>query len=210
VAAHDMETRRRLIEVAATLFAERGFNGVTVREICGAAAANVAAVNYHFRDKFGLYLEVVQAAIEAMRGTNAAALQAADGMPAEERLHAYVQRYLHILIGTQRTSWIHQLLAHEFHDPTPALDLVVEQVIRPRLAYLSDIVATMMACPPADERVRHAVASVQGQCLLYARNPVGVRLTPDWPTTPAAVDRLAEHITEFSIAGIRRMAAARR
>src|SRR5271167_3458241 len=62
----NLETRRRLLNVGAELFAEHGFNHVTVREICQAAGANVAAVNYHFRDKLGLYKEVVETAAEAM------------------------------------------------------------------------------------------------------------------------------------------------
>src|SRR6185503_1763624 len=65
----DRETRERLIESATRLFAERGFGKVTVREICKAARANVAAVNYHFGGKTGLYDEVVQSAIRTMHGT---------------------------------------------------------------------------------------------------------------------------------------------
>ena len=68
----DRETRQRLLHVAERLFAERGFRYVTVREICRAAGANVAAVNYHFGDKLGLYREIVQSAVERMRATSAA------------------------------------------------------------------------------------------------------------------------------------------
>ena len=57
----ERETRQRLIESATRLFAERGFAKVTVREICKAARANVAAVNYHFGGKNGLYQEIVHA-----------------------------------------------------------------------------------------------------------------------------------------------------
>ena len=53
----DPRTRARLLKAAEQLFAERGFRKVTVREICHAAKANVAAVNYHFGDKLGLYRE---------------------------------------------------------------------------------------------------------------------------------------------------------
>ena len=60
----DAETRERLIEAGERLFAQQGFKRVTVREICRAARANVAAVNYHFGDKLGLYREVLQGAIK--------------------------------------------------------------------------------------------------------------------------------------------------
>ena len=45
---------------AARLFADRGFAPVTVRDICRRARANVAAVNYHFGGKHGLYTAVMQ------------------------------------------------------------------------------------------------------------------------------------------------------
>ena len=62
----DVETHGRLLDAAARLFAARGFKDVTVREICRAARANVAAVNYHYRDKEGLYREVLGKAIDTM------------------------------------------------------------------------------------------------------------------------------------------------
>ena len=64
---HATATRARLLTAAIDLFAERGFESVTVREICQQASADVAAVNYHFRDKLGLYLAVLGTAIDHMR-----------------------------------------------------------------------------------------------------------------------------------------------
>jgi AcrR family transcriptional regulator len=49
------QTRQRLLDVAETLFAEHGFAATSVRDITSAAACNLAAVNYHFRDKQNLY-----------------------------------------------------------------------------------------------------------------------------------------------------------
>ena len=54
------ETRQRLLQAAAEVFAARGFRQATVREICRRAQANLAAVNYHFRDKEGLYADVLE------------------------------------------------------------------------------------------------------------------------------------------------------
>jgi len=52
--AIEQETRERLLAEGARLFAARGYAGVTVRAICRAAHANVAAINYHFHGKRGL------------------------------------------------------------------------------------------------------------------------------------------------------------
>jgi len=51
-------TPERLVAAAERLFAERGFNGVSVREIAAAAAVNPASVGYYFRGKEGLLAEV--------------------------------------------------------------------------------------------------------------------------------------------------------
>jgi len=202
--ADDHETRRRLLETAAELFADRGFEGVTVREICRAARANVAAVNYHYGDKLGLYAEVVQAAIDAMRETGAAAMQA-EGPP-EERLRTFIHVHVERIVGKAQGSWIHRLMNREMESPTPELDRVVEHGIRPRIAYLSGIVAELMGCSASDDRVARTVGSIQGQFLIYARSAILTRLMPRWRPTPAALAELADHIAEFSIAGIRGLA----
>src|SRR4029079_16891983 len=125
---------------ATRLFAERGFRKVTVREICREARANVAAVNYHFGDKLGWSRDVLSAAIDTMRGTTDAARAAGAGGTPEQRLRAYVLVFLQRVLGNDDDSWIHQLMAQEMIDPTPALDAVADQVIRPRLAYVGEIV----------------------------------------------------------------------
>lgn len=52
--------RERLLREAARLFAERGVDGVSTREICAAAGVNPGAIHYHFGDKDGLYAEVLR------------------------------------------------------------------------------------------------------------------------------------------------------
>jgi TetR/AcrR family transcriptional regulator, regulator of cefoperazone and chloramphenicol sensitivity len=187
------------------LFAARGFKRVTVREICRAARANVAAVNYHFGDKLELYCEVVRTAVSTMRSTSAAAQEAGAGGTAEEKLRAYIHVFIEQVGGSSRTAWIHQLMSWELANPTPALDLVVQQVIRPRVEYLSGLVAELLSCPLDDERVGRCAISIHG-CILLFRNPVLTRLYPDM-LTPAAIDSFADHIASFVVAGIRGMRA---
>ena len=199
----DRVTRDRVVGVAARLFASRGFKKVTVREICRSAQVNVAAVNYHFGNKLGLYRSILENAVEAMRETNEAARLAGEGRPAEEKLRAFVQVYVQRMAGSRQNSWIQPLMSREIADRTAAIDLIVERVLRPRATYLAGIVAEMLECAVTDQRVAHVVTCVQAQCLAFVPNPVTNRLNPDLERTPDALDTVAEHITSFSLAGIR-------
>src|ERR1700730_6304890 len=58
-------TREKRLEAAGRVFVKRGYYPATVRQICMKAGANVAAVNYHFRDKLGLYTEVLEQSVRA-------------------------------------------------------------------------------------------------------------------------------------------------
>jgi AcrR family transcriptional regulator len=197
----DTETRGRLLKAAERLFADRGFKRVTVRDICRAARANVAAVNYHFGDKLGLYREVLQSAIDAMRATNDAAREAGEGQTAEEQLRRYIAVFIRKLLG-QGSDTVHKLVTREMNDPTPALDALVEQGVRPRVEYLSGLIAEIIGCEPTDQRVLRCVASVQAQSIAYLPNPISARLGLINKPTAANLAEIADHIAEFSLAGV--------
>ena len=202
MSGRDLETRERLLRTAARLFADRGFKRVTVRAICQAARANVAAVNYHFGNKLGLYGDVLKVAIEALQATTDAARQEGMHCGAEEKLRRFVLVYLRALLSTP-DDWIHRLINREIADPTPALDTFVEQGLRPRMEYLRGVVADLLDCALDDPRVMRAVISVQAQSVAYLPNAIGTRLGLKARMSPAEIDDLAGHIAEFSLAGIR-------
>jgi AcrR family transcriptional regulator len=196
----DLETRERLIDASARLFAERGYSKVTVREICQRAHANVAAVNYHFGGKTGLYDEVVSAAIRTMQKTTEEIRDAGATRKADEQLAIFVRIFLSRVME-HRDGWIHHLMMQEISDPTPALDRVVKSVVRPRMAYLASVVARLLDCDADDPRVQHCVMSVQSQCLAMLNDRVA-QFQP-FTMTPRRITALADHITKFSLAGIR-------
>ena len=202
----DKETRERLLSTAERLFADRGFSKVTVREICKSARANVAAVNYHFNGKKGLYDEVVRSAIKTMQSTTDLIREAGAGNSADDQLAAYISIFLKRVVAA-RDSWIHQLMMRELSDPTPALDQVVKKVILPRMAYLREVLAAMFDCDPADPRVERCAMSVQAQCLALLSHPVA-SLRPK-TMTDRELGLMAQHIAQFSLGGVRAIAKTR-
>jgi AcrR family transcriptional regulator len=204
----DRATRDRLLRTAARLFADRGFKAVTIRDICRTARANVASVNYHFGDKLGLYREVLQLAVERLRSVTVEARQAGVGCGPEDKLRRFIHIHLHRILD-ERSGWIHHLVDREIADPTPALDALVDQGMRPRIDYLSGVVAELAGLPIDDPRVRRSVASTIGQVVSYRPNPVIARLGFKTRFQAAEIDEVADHVADFSVAGIRAAAHAR-
>ncbi len=204
----DAATRARILEAAKRLFGEHGFKAVTVRDICREAEANVAAVNYHFGDKLGLYREILQSAIDAMRETTEEARAAGRGQPPEAQLRAYIRVFLTRVLQPGSVE-VHRLIHREMSDPTPVLDALVEQGLRPRIEYLSDVVARLIGARPGDKRVVRCIASIQAQAVSYFPNPIAERLGFVFKPTAAQIRSVAQHITTFSLAGVRAVGARR-
>lgn len=68
------DTKERILRAALGLFAGKGFDKTTVREICAAADVNVALVNYHFKSKEGLYKTCIQRIFATAGGQRLASL----------------------------------------------------------------------------------------------------------------------------------------
>jgi TetR/AcrR family transcriptional regulator, regulator of cefoperazone and chloramphenicol sensitivity len=193
-------TRTKLLEAAGEVFAELGYYDSTVREICARAGANVAAVNYHFRDKLGLYTEVLRQAVGAVQ--NEAIRKALDDDAApEEVLRQAIRAMFQKMCGADRPDLRFGLMAHELAHPTPAMSRVIDEAIRPIYSRLRELIGTILRLPPDNETTRLCTNSVVGQIVHYAHaRPVLTQLWPELKMTPAQVEQIADHIAEFSLA----------
>lgn len=196
-------TRERIIAAAGELFAANGFRGTTIRDICGQAGVNVAAVNYHFRDKESLYAEVLRSAHRHCSEQYPLDRDlSADASPTL-RLEAYVRAFLHRLLDEGRPAWHGKLMALEMADPTQALDSLVDEGIRPMIGTLEEIVRAVLGPGAAQATVELCAGSVIGQCLHYKHaKPVIVRMGLWRFDTPEAIAELTAHIVSFSLGGL--------
>lgn len=197
-------TRARLIEAAGQVFAEQGFQAATIREICARAGANVAAVNYHFRDKAGLYLAVLRQSMHAggQPEPREIALQAATP---EESLRLMIHNMMRRMHGSAAGPARHfRIIVHEMVHPTEALPRVVEEIIGPNHAVLRQILSRLLGTPPDDDQTRLCSHSIVAQIVHYAcAGPMIALLWPDLKMTSDRLDAIAAHIAEFSLAAIK-------
>jgi TetR/AcrR family transcriptional regulator, regulator of cefoperazone and chloramphenicol sensitivity len=191
------DTRRRLLEAAGEVFAEQGFRQATVRDICARAGANVAAVNYHFRDKLGLYTAALQHWMGAAMDKYPPDGGLPPDAPAEWRLRAFVRSFCFRLLDQGVPAWHGRLMAREMADPTPgAIDALVESHMRPQAQGLFGLIRILLGPEAPEERVRFFAFSVVGQCLFYrhCQHVIG-RLEPNQTFGPDDIERIADHIT---------------
>ena len=159
--SHISETNGRLLTAATEVFTEVGYRAATLREICRRAEANIAAVNYHFRDKEQLYAAVLDHAV-ASAGEGMTQITPPADDPPEQKLRHFIHKILDNMLGVDRPVQLLQLVAHEMVEPTPSLDQVVEKAARPINDILRTIVAELLGPAAETSCVRDCTASISG------------------------------------------------
>jgi len=194
-------TRQRILESAEPIFADRGFDGASVRAICDAAKANVAAVNYHFGDKHSLYVETVKLAVRSCCDHMRHPEPPAD-LPPLDRLRLFIDGMVRGMLELPRASAM-QLMMREMTSPTDAAAAAVEEFIRPMADRLRAILRPILAPGASDLRLWMIGQSIVGQCLYYRQNrSVAERLMGDDLFRQATADALSAHITAFTLAAL--------
>jgi AcrR family transcriptional regulator len=87
-------TRDRILRTAERLFAERGFNGVSVRELAAAAQVNIASIGYHFKSKEGLLSEVYRRHCEPMIEERLRGLEASSRLRGKAKVAAIIEAFI--------------------------------------------------------------------------------------------------------------------
>jgi len=161
-----MSTREDILNAAMSVFAERGYYAGTVRDICDRAGANVAAVNYHFKDKATLYAEVLQHAYRnAGDGEPMPTLSEAPDEPAEQ-LAAWIGWYVRRLLHSGGTD-VGRLMAREMAEPTEALDHLAKGAVQPVFGELGRLVDAASGGVLDERTVKLPCVAIIGQCLVF-------------------------------------------
>jgi AcrR family transcriptional regulator len=207
MARESESTKERLLEAACKVFSEKGFREATVAEICQAAEANIAAVNYYFRDKETLYAEAWRLAFQRSLTAHPLDGGVAPDAPAEERLRGRILALLQRIFDPESLDFA--IVHKELANPTGLLVEVMRKSIEPIRRGLEAIVRELLGEQASQRQVQLCQMSIRGQCFdLLARErrrrlfaQAGMPFEPS--QVDAGIEAIADHITRFSVAGIR-------
>jgi AcrR family transcriptional regulator len=205
---HQNDTCRRLLAAASEEFARYGFASARIRQIVDAAKVNIAAVNYYFGGKEGLYRATLR--YLASRPTRVPKpLVNRRGRKPEDRLRRRIYAILDRFIGASRPSPLGRILAHEAMNPTRNLESLIGETMRPDLERIQATLRQIAGAAVPETKLAHASVGILGQCVLYLyARPTIEGFSPGFAHGPEACDVLAAQITEFSLGGIERLQRA--
>jgi AcrR family transcriptional regulator len=155
------KTRAKLIEAAGQLFAEKGFNGVTVRDIAQKADTHLSALNYHFRTKEALYHEVL---MEACRSDSISSEDKEQllKMNSHDALSLLIKEALKQYRKLTASNWRMVVITRECWEPSPSFEEVSREYFKPEASFLAELIGRAVGKPSADPNVRFAVISMIG------------------------------------------------
>lgn len=193
-------TRKKILEAASRVFGEKGFHKATHVEISRVAGVNSALINFHFRSKDRLYQEVwehIEAEVDKVYPIGGDMDRDA---PAPERLRGLIRALLGRAMDDRLKSF-HRIRMVEFINPTGLLDACFRTRLRHYRAHTLKILRDLLGPKATEKDLELCEMSVIGQCHIVRPPPHVQGKGP--PIVRLGIDALTEHITCFSLAGIK-------
>ena len=192
-------TRDRLLFSACRIFASKGYRDTTVADICEAAQANIASVNYHFGNKESLYRQVFQRQIDLYEPPETPTISSCDD--GERVLKSFIVDRLEWLVQDDP---LERLIRAEMVQPTGLVDDLRAAGLEKTQTHFIEAVRMVSGDVLPEATVRLCVTSILSQCrALMALSQLGFYATSAPRPTDAEIETFANHVTVFSVAGIK-------
>jgi AcrR family transcriptional regulator len=201
---HGHVTRRRVLEVAGQVFAQKGWDRTTGKEICARAGTNTAAINYHFGSLDRLYAAVLCEAHRRLATLESLQSAVAASDSAQAKLEAVIRLIVSSLTGPVSSSWVVRVLGREIVAPSRAISILREREVRPKVQIIQRVVADLMKLPANHPAVARGCVSVMAPCfmLLVADRRTFKRIFPRFEIAPQDTEAIVHHLVRFAAAGL--------
>lgn len=194
-------THDRLLTAAIGVFAAKGYRDATIAEVCEAADANIASVNYHFGSKEVLFRHVLREAF--LRANEIYPIQGdlADDAPAEQRLHTFMAALIRRNFDDGPAGDFNRIMIHQGTRESAPDELIHSEIARLEGDTLESILAGILGTR-AKELLMIAKLNVIGLCVFpgVARR-LRAHLFPENPH-PARLKQYIDRQHAFALAGL--------
>jgi AcrR family transcriptional regulator len=202
-------SKRKLLDAAEELFAEKGFEAVSVRDITALAKSNVAAVNYYFGSRDGLLMLVMTRYMMPVNEERIARLEALErkwsgkSVPIEELIDALVRP----LVGQVRKSELserlfYKLMGRIFAQQGDGLPPQIEEQLRQVVQRFTRAFVKTLPTVPTDELSWRIHFMAGGMIHMLTHQEVLQRLTNGVAGSPTMEVTLGRFV-RFAAAGLR-------
>ena len=198
-------TRERLLDAAEKLFAQKGYDAVSVREITSAAGSNLAAVNYHFGSKENLYLEVFQQRWRTRAQRMLQPMMELAQQPkvsADQVVRTLATCFLKGPLTPEERLRHSQLIMREMSSPGETFKLLGEGVLKPLLIHGVEMLKRALPHGQDEERLRLIALSIFAQVIYFNFARPVVSLITGHEYDSEFVEQIIEHITDFTLRGL--------
>ena len=204
-------TRERLLCAAEELFADRGYNAVSMRDIATHAKVNLAAAGYHFGSKENLFVESIMRRMRPLNDRRLAALSALESRPRPPALPEVLDTFARVMLeeavsDQESGRRLHRCLSRAFAES----DQIARTVFRKKLlpAAMRFLGAITRACPDLPPHVAGMGLAMYAGCVIHM---LRWTVSPPFPElrgdAPPDVDSLMASLVAFGAAGFKQLAS---
>jgi AcrR family transcriptional regulator len=192
-------TRESLMDAAESLFAERGIQAASLRAITERAAANLAAVHYHFGSKQGLVRAVFSRRLAPLNAERLRLLAAGESV--EEVLQAFLEPALAMSRDAFHGAF-GRLLGRAFMEPDDEIrEILIEQFSEVFHRFTAALVRLLPELPEAEILWRfHFVAGTLGHTVACGHL---IERFSEGRCSLGGAEGAADHLVTFLAAGLR-------
>nr|PZN81160.1 MAG: DUF1956 domain-containing protein [Pseudomonadota bacterium] len=197
-------TKAQLLEAAGVLFAEKGFDRTTAKEIAEKAGTNAASVNYHFGGIEGLYEEVLVEAHHRFVSLQALASAVEGEGDPQQKLRRLLELFINAVTEPASSSWAVRVLTREILSPTPYFHTLRRKAIEPKKSLIFGLVSEVLGLPREHPSVARACFSIAAPCflLLVADRHLIKQVFPALGADATDAQALIDHMVRFALGGI--------
>ena len=151
------ETKALIIDCAGRLIAKYGYPSVTSKRICEEAKVNMAAINYHFGSRDGLYTAVLNETHDFLISIDELNKLYLSDLSAKEKIETFVDIFIERL--SNKKNWYLKVWAREIVNPSPFIKLILSKETLLKLSIVSKIFSEYIELPITDLRLYSCILS---------------------------------------------------